>query len=454
MTAIQEAAPQSGSSSSLYAWYVVIVLMLAQTCSFIDRMIMGLLVGPIRESFNITDTQYSLLAGLAFAAFYAIMGLPLARIADSKSRRGLIAIGISFWSVMTAMCGLASSFWTLFLARVGVGVGEASLSPAAYSLITDYFPKKSLARALSVYTIGITIGSGLAYMIGGKVVAFALEIGEIVLPIVGNTEGWQLTFFLVGLPGIAIALLMLTVKEPPRKGRLVLEEDTGATTPAAGVPLREVAAFFLARRGAFASHILGLTIYVMVVFSLNIWGPEYLMRTFGMERADAGVSFGILMIVTGTAGLLTGGALADRWFNKGILDGYSRVIVLSMGGMLPFALALAIAPTAAIGLACLGIATFFAAFQGGIAGGVIQLMTPNQMRGQAVALYFLVANLLGMGLGPTAIAALTDYVFKDDAALNKSLALGAAILVPLGAIVLISGIGRVREAIAQAQAWD
>jgi MFS family permease len=125
-----------------------------------------------------------------------------------------------------------------------------------------------------------------------------------------------------------------------------------------------------------------------------------------------------------------------------------------MGGMLPFALALAIAPTAAIGLACLGIATFFAAFQGGIAGGVIQLMTPNQMRGQAVALYFLVANLLGMGLGPTAIAALTDYVFKDDAALNKSLALGAAILVPLGAIVLISGIGRVREAIAQAQAWD
>lgn len=430
------------------------VLMLAQTCSFIDRMIMGLLVGPIRTSFNITDTQYSLLAGLAFAAFYAIMGLPLARIADSRSRRGLIAIGISFWSIMTALCGLAGSFWTLFLARVGVGVGEASLSPAAYSLITDYFPKKALARALSVYTIGITVGSGLAYMIGGKVVAFALEIGEVILPVVGQTEGWQLTFFLVGIPGIVIALLMLTVKEPPRKGRMVTTGETGATTPAASVPIREVAAFFLARRTAFLSHILGLTIYIMVVFSLNIWGPEYLIRTFGMARADAGMSFGILMIVMGTAGLLTGGALADRWYGKGMLDGYSRVILISMVGMLPFALGLAIAPTPAIGLACLGIATFFAAFQGGVAGGVIQLMTPNQMRGQAVALYFLVANLLGMGLGPTAIAALTDYVFQDDGALNNSLALGAAILVPLGALVLMSGLGRVRDAIAQAKEWD
>jgi len=160
---------------SFYPWYVVTLLMFAQTLSFIDRMILGLLVGPVRAAFDITDTQFSLLAGLAFAIFYALMGLPLARIADRYSRKWLIAIGISFWSIMTALCGAANSYGMLFLARMGVGVGEASLSPAAYSMISDTFPKRLLARAFSLYTFGVAIGSGLAYLIGGRVVAYVTE---------------------------------------------------------------------------------------------------------------------------------------------------------------------------------------------------------------------------------------------------------------------------------------
>ena len=167
-----------------YAWYVVFVLLIAQTFSFLDRMIMGLLVGPIRETFQISDTQFSLLAGLAFSLFYAVMGLPLARIADSKSRRNLIAAGIAVWSVMTALCGLARGYWSLFLARVGVGVGEATLAPGAYSMITDYFPKSILARALSVYMVGVTLGSGFAYMLGGAVVAYVEGMDQLVLPII------------------------------------------------------------------------------------------------------------------------------------------------------------------------------------------------------------------------------------------------------------------------------
>ena len=246
-----------------YAWYVVGILLLAQVFSFLDRMIMGLLVGPIRSSFDISDTQYSLLAGLAFSLFYAVMGLPMARIADGGNRRNLIAIGITVWSFMTAMCGLAKGYWTLFIARMGVGIGEATLGPAAYSVITDYFPKQVLARALSVFMIGVTLGSGFAYMLGGAVVGYVEGMGQLSFPLVGEVEGWQLTFFIVGLPGLLVALLVrLTVREPARQG----------DTTDVGLPMSEVATYIYQNRRAYSGHILGISIFIMVVYALNLWG--------------------------------------------------------------------------------------------------------------------------------------------------------------------------------------
>ena len=439
-------APQSG----LYAWYVVFILMLAQTASFVDRMIMGLLVGPIRETFSISDTQYSLLAGLAFAIFYSIMGLPLARLTDRSHRTRLIAIAITFWSVMTALCGLAKGFWTLFAARIGVGVGEAALSPAAYSIITDYFTKSSLARALSVYTLGVTIGSGLAYVIGGWVVTIAMQVGEVTLPVVGVREGWQLTFFIVGVPGLLVALLVLLIREPIRKGLM----PSGTDGKSVAVPIREVVGFITDRKVAFFTHIFGMSFFIMVVFSLNIWGPEYLMRTFEFSRGDAGRTFGVLMMIAGTTGLLAGGTLGDRWFSKGMVDAYSRVVLLSMIAILPFVVALGFVSTPLLGIGCMTVAVFFSAFQGGVGGGLIQIITPNQMRGQAVAVYFLLANLIGMGLGPTLLAATTDYIFQDDAALNKSIALFGAIIVPFAGLILFLGLPAVRRAVEEARQWD
>ncbi len=443
--------PQS-KPLTLYPWYVVMVLMLAQTFSFIDRMIMGLLVGPVRASFGISDTQYSLLAGMAFAVFYAAMGLPLARIADQKSRRLLITIGITIWSVMTALCGFAQGFWTLFLARVGVGVGEASLSPAAYSMITDYFPKKLLARALSVYTVGVAIGSGLAYMIGSQVVTYVEKLGELTLPIVGSIEGWQLTFFAVGIPGLLIAALMFfTVREPERKGKSVVNNDNdGANT---AVPIADVVKFLIERKRAMVSHILGMSLYIMLVFSLNVWSPTYLIRTFDYSPGKAGWIMGVAMMLCGTAGLLLGGTLADKWYSSGKVDAYSRVILFSALCVGPFVLVLGFTDNAWVGIFSISAATFFAAFQGGVAGGVIQLMTPNEMRGQAVALYFLGTNLLGLGLGPTVVAMITDYIFKNDAAIGQSLALTAAVLCPLAILVLWSGLKHVRVAIEGAREW-
>jgi len=432
-----------------YAWYVVGVLVLAQACSFLDRMIMGLLVGPIRQTFDISDTQFSLLAGLAFAIFYAVMGLPLARVADSRSRRALIGIGIAVWSVMTALCGLAKGFWMLFAARVGVGVGEATLGPAAFSLITDYFPRRQLARALSVYMCGVAVGSGLAYMIGGAVVTLVADLPEVVLPLVGSVHGWQLTFLLVGLPGLAIALLMLTVREPPRRGVLTV---AGGGTP--GIPLREVARFVWQRRGGYGAHMLGVSTFVMVVYAFNLWGPTYLIRVFGLTAGEAGWTFGLVMLVAGMAGLLVAGFIADAWMRRGQSDAYIRTILLSMALMAPFAIGLAFATELAWGVAMLFMAVFFSAFQGGISGGALQLMTPNQMRGQVMAIYLLFANLIGLGLGPTVVASITDYVFGDDRAIGKSLALTAALLCPLGAAILFLGLSRIRRMLGESVEWE
>lgn len=438
----QSVIAPSDKWGGIYPWYVVAILMFAQTFSFIDRMIMGLLVEPIRAAFSISDTQFSLLAGFAFAVFYAIMGIPLARIADSRSRRGLIAFGIALWSIMTALCGLAKSYWWLFLARVGVGVGEAALSPAAYSLISDYFKKSNLAKALSVYTVGVTLGSGLAYMIGGQVVAWAKTVGELHVAGLGVLQGWQLTFLMVGIPGLIIALLMFTVIEPPRQGL----SDAAAQRDGA-VPFSQTLRYLKSHGRAYASHMLGMAIFIMVVYSLNIWGPSYLIRTFAMAPSEAGLKFGVIMMFAGTAGLLTGGSLADKHFSAGTMDAYSRVITISAALALPCIIALGFVDSDWQGMAALAVAIFFTSFQGGIAGGVVSLMTPNEMRSQLVAVHFLTSNLIGLGFGPTVVAATTDYVFMNDAALGQSLALTAAVLCPIAIVIMRLGMPRVRAVI-------
>ena len=422
---------------------MVFVLLLAQTFSFLDRMIMGLLVGPIRDTFQISDTQYSLLAGLAFSLFYALMGLPLARIADSRSRRNLIAAGIAVWSLMTAVCGLAKGFWMLFVARMGVGVGEATLAPGAYSMIADYFPKSLLARALSVYMVGVTLGSGFAYMLGGAVVAYVENMPQIVLPVLGAIHGWQLTFFIVGLPGLLVALLMmLSVREPPRRGL--------AANDVQAIALREVVDYLWSRRRAYGGHIIGVSIFIMVVYALNLWGPTYLIRTFGYTRPEAGWVFGIVMIVAGTSGLLLAGFIADSWMKRGVNDAYVRTIIVSIVGLLPCALMMGFATSDVVGIAAISLAVFFSAFQGGLSGGTLALMTPNRMRGQATAVFQLFANLIGLALGPTVVAMTTDYIFGYDAAIGKSIALCAAVLCPLGGYILWRSLAAIRTEV-QAQ---
>ena len=209
------------------SWYIVGVLTVAYTCSFIDRSVLGLMVGPIRDELGITDTQFSLLQGLAFAIFYTLLGIPIARLADRTNRRNIVAAGIALWSLMTALCGLARSFGSLFMARVGVGVGEAALAPAAFSLITDLFPRKKVGRAIGTYQTGLFVGYGLSVILGGWLVGTLEQGPPLELPLLGELSAWRATLVIVGLPGLVIALLCLTFREPARHGGAQAGPDCG-----------------------------------------------------------------------------------------------------------------------------------------------------------------------------------------------------------------------------------
>lgn len=418
-----------------YAWYVVGVLTLVYIFSFIDRQILNLLVRPIRRDLAITDTQMSLLMGFSFAVFYTFFGIILGRLADSRSRRGLIAAGFVVWSVLTAGCGLAKNFWQMLLLRMGVGVGEAALSPAAYSLITDYFPKNRLATAISVYSMGIYIGSGLALVAGGSVARFAMAQEAWQLPIVGPTRPWQVIFFVIGLPGVLLALLMYTVREPARRGTRVVRTAQGKFK-AAQVPMREVYRYILDNKATFLCHNVGFALISFSNYGSNAWIPTFFHRTHGWHESTAGIVYGSIVAVFGTCGIVAGGRFADWLAERGYRDASIRVGLI--GSLLWFSTGIVypLVPDPNWAAVLTAPAVFFTSAPFGVAAAAIQQMMPNPMRGQASAIYLFVVNLIGLGIGPTAVAMTTDFVFRDDYAVRYSLLI-VATMAHLGSVALL-----------------
>lgn len=416
-----------------YSWYVVAVLLLAYTLSFVDRMILSLLIAPLRAAFQISDSQVSLLLGLAFALFYTLLGLPLAWLADRKNRRNLILAGLTVWSVMTAACGLAGSYSMLFLARMGVGVGEATLSPSAYSMLSDYFPREKLARAIAVYSIGVPLGSGIALVLGAFVVKAALAAPAMTVPGLGTIDAWRLIFMAVAAPGAIIALLLLTVREPYRRGRIARSSGQAAATD------RNLKQFVMSHPSAIGALLGAMSLISLVMYGALAWIPTFFNRSYGMDTSDAGIWFGILTAISGAGGLLLGGTLSDAWYRKGVMDAHLRIVRLSvlLGG--PLIVATPLMPSAGLAFAMLGPALLLMTMHG-VAGAALQLITPNEIRAQITAIYFFLANLVGLGLGPTSIALVTDFVFENDAALRYSITLVAAFALPLAAIILTLGL--------------
>lgn len=436
--------PPAGRAS-VYAWYVVSVLMLANVSSFIDRQILSLLVVPIQRDLAISDTQMSLLLGLAFAVFYSVLGFPIGRLADVRSRRAIIGWGIAIWSVMCALCGLARSYGQLFLARVGVGVGEAALSPPAYSLIADYFPPRRLASAMSLYSTGIFIGSGLAYLIGGTVIELVSTLEPWHWPIVGEIRPWQRVFIVVGLPGLLVALLMLTVREPPR---------TYSTSIAGGaVPLATVLGWFRRHRATYAAHGFGFAVFSLVNYGTAFWFPAYFERVHGWSAGKIGLYMGGATIVFGTLGVVAGGRMADWWRRRGVADANLRVGIVAGGLSAAVALPLFLSRNEAVVLAALVVTNLAASFPWGAAAAAVQEMTPGAMRGQASALFLFLINVIGLAVGPTAVALLTDRAFADPLDVGLSLLIVTLLGRFAAGAIFASGLGSYRQTVAEAPTW-
>ncbi len=422
--------------------------MLIYVFSFVDRQILSLLVGPMKRDLALSDTQVSLLMGTSFALFYSVCGIPLGRLADSRSRRLLIGVGLALWSLMTAGCGLARHYWQLLLLRMGVGVGEAALGPAAYSIITDSFPPGRLATAISVYSMGIYIGSGLAFLLGGIVIGAVSGESTLALPVVGAIRPWQLVFFVVGLPGLALTLLLFTIREPERRG---LRAAAGATP--AGLPLGEVLAYLRENWRTFVCHNLGFALLSFSSYGIGAWIPTFLQRTHGMSPRDAGIWYGAIVMLAGTAGIVSGGRLADWLAARGRSDSKLRAGCFAALAGLPFGLLFPLVPSAELALLALVPTAFTTSMPFGCAAAAIQQMMPNAMRGQASSLYLFVTNLIGLGLGPTAVALCTDYLFRDDAALRYSLLLVTTAAHLLAAALLWTGLGPFRDSLRRLELW-
>ncbi|MBZ5696210.1 MAG: MFS transporter [Acidobacteriia bacterium] len=404
-----------------YAWYVVFVLMLCYTLSFVDRQILSLLVGPIKRDLAISDTRIGLLLGFAFAVFYTFAGLPIGRIVDTYGRRNPIAIGIFLWSIMTGLCSAARSYGTLFLARIGVGVGEATLSPAAFSLISDYFPAQQLGLAISVYTMGIFLGSGVALAIGGTIVDTVMRMPALHLPILGTIATWRLSFLLVGLPGLLIALLVYTVREPLRKN--VLRDAAGR---AAKLSVWDGFKHIGHRWQSFWGMAIAMIFQALGSYAFLSWAPTFFQRMHGWTAGQAGRALGVLVLVFGCLGMYVGGSLCDRWLRKGVGEGPLKVAVISAAGSGIF-LGLAMlmrSPYASIAL--IGPGLFFQAMPIGTVYAAVQLIFPNQVRGQVSALFMFVLNLGGIGLGPLIPGVLNNYFFRNERMLGPSVSITIA----------------------------
>lgn len=430
----------AGGASPARAYGMVAVLTLAYVVSFADRMLLAMLIDPVRESLGLTDTQISLMLGLAFVLFYTSLSLPLGKIADRHDRSLLLTLGILAWSAATAACGLATNIWQLFLARMGVGAGEASLAPASYSLISDYFPPERVGSAMAIYASGITLGSGTAFALGGALVQSLGPRAPVSIPLLGEIEGWRAAFIVLGLVGIPMALLVNWVIREPRR-KLIARIAPNA-------PLASMRRFIWRRRAGFVPILIGYAALSIVTYGISTWAVAFFQRVHFWSPAPLGAIYGALLGIGGTAGVLAGGFLTDWLSRRGTIDGSARVVLASVVLQCPLYVTAFLVSDWKLAIILFGAAVMVSAVAIGLQNVTIQAMTPAQLRGRMSAVFLLLANLLGLGVGPTIIGAMTDYVYTGPTAIGASLATTVAMCLPLSALLIVIGLAPSRRLIA------
>jgi MFS family permease len=412
-------------------WFTVAVLTAANIFAFVDRQVLGLLIVPVKEDLGVSDTEIGLLVGFAFALFYTVFGLPIGRLVDVGSRRMVVAVGVAVWSLCTAACGLARSFFGLFAARVGVGIGEAALGPAAYSMIGDLFPAHRRGTAIAVFTTGAALGSGIAVIMAAIIFDFLEQFESISLPLVGQVAPWQAVFFAVGLPGLLVALLALAVREPARQAASGSGVDPGA------VPLPEVWRHVRSQAVLLSFVIFGFSLLAVKAYGISTWIPTFLIRTHGWSVGEAGIYYGLTLAIAATVGVLVGGRLSDWLAVRGIPDAKLRIALagnlLTLGPIVAYPL-VGDAVTALVLIAAYYV---FAALTTPMGVAVLQEITPPRLRGQVSALFLFMVTLIGMGFGPLSVGLITDFVFDDPADLRYSLAIVPVVTISVALILLL-----------------
>lgn len=414
-----------------YAWYVVVVLLVAYAFAILDRTAIGLLVDPIRKDLRITDSQIGLLQGLAFALCYTTFGIPVGFAIDRWKRIPMLGIGVAVWSAATVACGAARSFGTLFLARVGVGIGEAAVTPGSGSLIADYFPPERRGRAFGVWMLGSSLGTGMASGFAALAIVAADWLHARNVAWAAPLKTWQITFFLIGAPGLIMALLLLfTVREPVRRG---------ARVDVSGLSLKPLMAVLSANRGAYVALMGGAVLNVTCIYASLGWMPSLFMRVHHWSPAKVGSVFAVIGLPIGMTGALVAGWTMSWLTGRGRKD---APILMTMGHSLMtlgFGTAAVLAPRPEITLALNAMTSITSTWSYAAAMTGLNQITPNEMRGQIAALYTLFTGLVSMTLGSYLVGFLNDNLFHGPTGVQPSLATVYVGCTSIALIVMLFG---------------
>lgn len=417
------AAPDVADQARRSAWLMVLLLAMTNCFSFADRLLVTLLAQPIKASYALTDTQLGLLQGTAFGLFYAAMGLPLAWIADRTSRRNVIVVGAALWSVMTMLAGVMKSFPMFFATRTGVAVGEATLSPSAFSMISDSFPPERLSLPIGVFSAGVPVGTASAFIGGGALYQYFLGGGGAVLAGFGAVEPWQRVFLSLGALGLLVVPLYAFVTEPRRR-------DLPGVVRAQG-RVSEMLPLFRAERTTLVPIILGYAFATFAAAGISSWMPAMLMRSYSMTVGQVGTALGTIFLFSGVLGSLAGGALADFIERRGAVAGKILVAMLAVGLQIIPNIVGPLSGSLPVTLACYAISIILGQVAAAPSAAAIQTLTPNRMRAKVNASYFFVFNVIGVGIGPVIVALFSDYLFPSITGLQSAMALVAAIGGPI-----------------------
>jgi MFS family permease len=408
----------------------VALLALASVGSQFDRTVINLMVEPLKQTFSLDDTHFGMLQSIPFGIFYVLACVPIGRMADRYSRRVIIATGITLFGLFAMASGLARSFIQLFLTRIGVAVGEASLTPAALSMLSDLFPAQRLGRPVSGFLMSAPVGQALAFMGGGSLLQWLSSSSVLANGPLSRLAPWQAAFIIVGAPVLLLVPFFILQREPARRG-------PGASGP---LPLRDIAQVLRTRAAALVPMFAGFAMVNLVSNAFFIWTPALLHRSYGWNTARIGLTFGLIVLFCGTAGVFFAGWLSDQLALRGRLDAQLRVAAYGYVGCGLFGALAPLMPTAPAALAMLAPAIFFSNMPYSCAGTAIQLIIPNRARAQVTAIYVTFTTLVGLVVGPIVIGLMTDHVFRDPADVRYSLAIVVAIAAPAMVVLILTAL--------------